>query len=281
MDHTIFDELLQYELQLGRENERQEWSERSPDTDELLDVIRHGPLLRALLSSPLDRRDLETALGVSRATAHRMVRWLEETGYGERVDDRYRLTGLGTVVAYGVLRFARYVETAARLDPLFEYVCEDHREFVVEPFSDATVTVATPADPYAPVARVLALIDGSESLRGVNVTNMLPPTGDDSIGGLFDDRRVELVALAESVDRLQRVGGTQFEEALADERLTVCTRDRVPYGLVIVDDRVGIGGYDETTGTLRVFVDTDAATAREWVTRTFETLRSDSVPVES
>lgn len=47
---------------------------------------------------------------------------------------------------------------------------------------------------------------------------------------------------------------------------------------MILDDRVGIGGYDEETGTMRVFVDTDAAVAREWAERVYAVYRARSTP---
>lgn len=48
-----------------------------PDTDVPLDIVRHGPLLEALLERPLDRREIEECLGVSRATSHRFTQRLD------------------------------------------------------------------------------------------------------------------------------------------------------------------------------------------------------------
>lgn len=50
-------------------------------------------------------------------------------------------------------------------------------------------------------------------------------------------------------------------------------------GLAIFDDRVGGAGYDERTGTMRVFVDSDSAIARGWAERVFETYRDRSEPI--
>ncbi|QFU84073.1 transcriptional regulator [Natronorubrum aibiense] len=247
----------------------------------MIDIVRHGDLLRALLAEPLERRDLEAELEVSKATSHRFVRWLEEHGYGERVDGRYRLTGLGRVVADGVCKFEGYLRTARRLDPLFEYICEDHEEFVIEPFADATVTVATPSDPYAPIARFLSLLRESESFRGFNTTHMIPPGAEDSADRLLEDRTAELVYVPDAVEALRDESDTALATAIDEGNVAVRTRDALPYGLALFDDRVGIGGYDEETGTMRVFVDTDAAIAREWATRVFDSIRADSRPVSS
>jgi hypothetical protein len=53
-----------------------------------------------------------------------------------------------------------------------------------------------------------------------------------------------------------------------------------PYGLAIFDDRVGIGGYDEETGLLQVFADTESPIAREWAERVFASVRADSKPID-
>ncbi|MFC4438860.1 MULTISPECIES: helix-turn-helix transcriptional regulator [Natrialbaceae] len=275
----ILDELLRYDLDFGGAREQYERGDSFPDTDEMIDVIRHGPLLRALLAGPLDRRDIESTLGVSKATSHRFVRWLEARGYGERVDGRYRLTGLGETVAYGVSKFETYLRTAHRLDPLFDYICEDHDEFVIEPFADATVTVATPADPYAPVARFLELLRESERFRGFNTTHMIPPGLDAIADGVLENRSVELIYRPDAAETLRDDRETTLDDAIDEGNVAIRTRDALPYGLALFDERIGVGGYDEETGTMRVFVDTDTTIAREWATRVFEGIRADSEPL--
>jgi hypothetical protein len=62
---------------------------------------------------------------------------------------------------------------------------------------------------------------------------------------------------------------------------TARSRETLPYGLALFDDRVGIAGYDEETGTMRVFVDSDSAIARAWADRVFETYRTNSDAIET
>ncbi|MFC4543332.1 helix-turn-helix transcriptional regulator [Halosolutus amylolyticus] len=280
MTHDLLDELISYDRNLQRDTRRRD-GDRYPETETLVDVVRHGDLLRLLLAEPLDRPEIQAALGVSRATSHRFVRWLEDEGYGERVDGRYRLTGYGETVAYGVCKFETYLRTARRLEPLFEYICEDHEEFVVEPFTDATVTVATPSDPYAPIERFLSLLRESETFRGFNTTHMIPPGIDDGGDRLFEERTVELVYVPDAVETLRDESDAALGTAIDEGHVTVHTRDALPYGLALFDDRVGVGGYDEDTGAMRVFVDTDARIAREWAASVFESIRADARPVSS
>lgn len=250
------------------------------DMDLLGDIVRHGPVLEALLQEPLDRGDIEERLDVSRATSHRFTQWLDEQGLVEKVGGRFRLTGRGEVVAEEILRFEANVRTAHRLAPLLDVICEDHQEFVVESFMDATVTVAKSDDPYRPVERFISLVRESETFRGFNTTHMAPLV----LGGfhqqVFDATDTEIIYLPHIAKKLFETYPERAGEAIEDGHLALRTRDELPYGLAIFDDRVGIGGYDEATGLMQVFVDTDAPIAREWAERVYASVREDSEPLE-
>ncbi|MFC4359042.1 helix-turn-helix transcriptional regulator [Halobium salinum] len=278
-ENSVFDEIVRNALELRHLDGLPSPTGRL-DTDTLLDVIRHGPLLELLFDGPRDRRDIETELDVSRATSHRFTRWLDDHDLAERVDGQFRLTGKGQVVAESVLSFERDLLAADRLAPLLDSICEYHQEFVVEPFADATVTVLTPADPYAPMTRFLTLLRRSDSFRGFNTTHIVPPSLA-PYEELFGDRDVELIYLPEVVESLDDDSLEQVRSAVDVGRLTLHTREALPYGLAIFDDRVGIAGYDDETGTMRVFVDTDAMLAREWAERVWRTYRDDSEPLST
>ncbi|RZH67054.1 helix-turn-helix transcriptional regulator [Natrinema altunense] len=249
------------------------------DADLLSDIVRHGPVLEALLNDALDRGEIEDRLNVSRATSHRFTQWLDEQGFVKKTDGRLQLTGRGEVVAEEVLRFEANVQTAHRLTPLLDVICEDHREFVVEPFVDATVTVARPDDPYRPIERFISLVRESETFRGFNTTHMAPLV----LGGfhqqLFDATDTEVIYLPRIAEKLFDTYPERAREAIESGHLALRTRDELPYGLALFDERVGIGGYDETTGLMRVFVDTDAPIAREWAERVYASISDDSEPL--
>jgi hypothetical protein len=269
--NQILEELMQDALERRAVGPRLEERHGRLGTDRLVDYARHAPLLEALfVEGPLDRRDLEAVLDVSRATSHRFTRWLDEEGLARRVDGRFELTGKGQVVAEELLRVERNLVAADALAPLLDVVCEDHQELVVDPFVDATLTEATPADPYAPVGRLLALLRDSETFRGFNATHVVPPSLDPD-GTLFADVDAELVVTP-------AVARTLGERDGAGDRFVLRTREALPYGLAIFDDRVAIGGYDDETGTLRVLADTDSALARGWAERVWRLFREDSEP---
>ena len=250
------------------------------DTDLLGDIVRHGPVLEALREEPLDRREIEEHLDVSRATSHRFTQWLDEQGFVEKVDGRFQLTGRGEAVADEVLRFEANVRTVHRMAPLLDIICEDHQEFVVEPFVDATVTVAEPDDPYQPVERFISLVSESEAFRGFNTTHMAPLVLGEFHQRVFDGIATEIIYLPHIVEKLFETYPTQATEAIERGHLTLRTRDDLPYGLAIFDERVGIGGYEESTGLMQVFVDTDSPIAREWAECVYASVKTDSDPLE-
>ncbi|MDS0473631.1 transcriptional regulator [Natrinema sp. 1APR25-10V2] len=249
------------------------------DTDRLGDIVRHGPVLEVLRQESLDRGEIEERLDVSRATSHRFTKWLDEQGFAQKVDGRFQLTGRGEAVADEVLRFEANVRTVHRMAPLLDLICEDHQEFVVEPFVNATVTVAKPDDPYRPLERFMSLVDESDAFRGFNTTHMAPLVLGEFHQRVFDRTDTEIIYLPHIVEKLFETYPTQATEAVERGHLTLRTRDDLPYGLVIFDERVGIGGYDESTGQMRVFVDTESPIAREWAERVYASVRADSEPL--
>ncbi|WP_435345831.1 helix-turn-helix transcriptional regulator [Haloarchaeobius sp. HRN-SO-5] len=280
MTNSVLDEILETTLELvGRQRTSDVPPERM-STAELNDVVQHRGLLEVLIDGPLYRDEIQERLDVSRATSHRFTRWLQDNDLAERVDGRYRLTGKGTTYADEVLRFERNLRTATALAPLLDVICEYHQEFVIPPFADATVTTATPDDPHRPVARFVALLRDSSTFRGFNTTHMVPPALADVYDHLFDGIETELIYLPDVVDNLVETYPDRLRVGIDAGHLRLRTREALPYGLAIFDDRVGIAGFDEETGSMHVFVDSDSAIACAWADRVFETYRNNSDPIE-
>ncbi|MFP8891692.1 helix-turn-helix transcriptional regulator [Natrialbaceae archaeon A-CW2] len=249
------------------------------ETDLLGDIVRHRPVLEALRTEPLDRREIEDRLDVSRATSHRFTQWLDGQGFVEKVDGRFQLTGRGEAVADEVLRFEANVRTVHRLAPLLDTICADHQEFVLEPFVDAKVTLAEPEAPYQPVERFISLLTESETFRGFNTTHMAPLVLSGFHNQIFDETDTEIIYLPHIGGKLFDTYPKRAQEAIDRGHLALRTRDDLPYGLAIFDERVGIGGYDEATGLMQVFVDTDEPIACEWADRVYASVRADSDPL--
>ena len=197
-------------------------------------------------------------------------------GLVERREGEFHLTGYGEVVVDETFRFERNVRAGQRLTPLLDSICAFHREFVVGPFADATVTVADPEDPYRPINRFVSLARESETFRGFNTTQMVPLSMDGFHRELLENTETEIVSLPDTIETLLDTYPERTSDAMERGRLRLRSREALPYGLAIFDDRVGIGGYDDDTGVLRVFVDTDATIAREWAEGVFDLYREDS-----
>jgi len=264
----------------GDELERRLNEDEREDTDRLIEFVRYRPMLEAVFQSPLDRQDIERELEISRATSHRFTKRLIELGLIRKVDGTFHLTGYGEAVLDEVFRFETNVKAGRRLAPLLDAICEYHREFVVGPFADARVTTAEPTNPYAPMERFVSLVADTETFQGFNTTQMVPA----SIGafgeGLFAGTDTEVIYLPETIETVLANDPQRTRKAIESGSLRLRSRDSLPYGLAIFDDRVGIGGYDEDTGVLEVFVDTDAAIAREWAEGVYELFAADSEPID-
>lgn len=277
----IAEAVIENERNLPTIGQRLESAAGRVDVDLLGDIVRHRPVLETLLlEGPLDRREIEERLDVSQATSHRFTRWLDEQGFAEKIDGRFRLTGSGEATTAYLLRFEANVQISDRLAPLLDVICEDHQEFVVEPFLDATVVVAQPDDPYRPVERFVSLLGESDSFRGFNTTHMAPLVLGKFHQQVFEETDTEIIYLPHIVEKLFETYPEQATDAIERGHLTLRTREDLPYGLAIFDDRVGIGGYDEDTGLMQVFVDTDAPIAREWTERVYASVRADSEPLD-
>jgi hypothetical protein len=108
---------------------------------------------------------------------------------------------------------------------------------------------------------------------------MIPLGVDATTDRLLEERAVELIYRPDTAESLRADHEAGSDDATDEGDVAIRTRDALPYGLALFDERVGVGGYDEETGTMRVFVDADAALAREWATHVFEEIRADSEPL--
>lgn len=232
--------------------------------EDLISLVRRGPALRALSREPMDRRDLQERLDVSRPTIHRLTRALEEGALIERIDGEVALTALGETVAEALESFEREVSAARRLAPVLEAARDLDVDFEVDHFADATVTRAEPGNPYAPVTRFMALVGETGTLRGLDPASINPLHVDEIhrriVAGMETDAIYHPAVAADVLETNPERARTAFESG----NLTLRTHEDLPFGLTLCDDRIGIGVYDDQNGMLELYVDTDAPGARAW-----------------
>lgn len=210
------------------------------------------------------------------------MRSFDEKHLIERTTDGYQLTELGRAAQEHVHRCNRTVRAAVRLEPLLEAFADAAVDFDPELFVDATITEPRPDDPSPPVNRYLELFRDADHVRTLDRTSFVPP--------LYVEEIFEL-SLEED-----RTGMAIYPESVVERRLTeypdihrrattqtdgpiyrIC--DDVQFGMTIYDtERVALRAYDDETGALVLFADTDAPDALEWAEDVWDTYQERSDP---
>ena len=245
-----------------------------------IELLKRGDALAVLRDGPRSRRELMERLDVSRTTVHRIVRSLEAmellTGPGGDLE----LSPFGSAVADEVATYRDRVGAAGRLRSFLETVPDATVGVDVGRFADARVTETKPTSPYGPVGRFMELLSASETLRGFDTTTIAPvyvgEIRDQILGGMETD----VTYLPAVVEEIRDAYPEDVATAAESGMLTLRTHEDLPFGLAVFDDRVGLGGYDEETGMLRVFVDTDDPDVREWALDLYRRYRDEATPVD-
>jgi predicted transcriptional regulator len=256
------------------------------DDDVLETAIRRKPALAALSAESRHRQALQERLDVSKATCHRILRSFEEMRLLRRTDEGYALTPLGEEVAEQVEAFEGSVRSAYRLEPLlwaFESAAVD---FDVKPFTNATITRPEPDDPSPPIHRYLELFREARSVRTVARTSFVPPLYLEEIfeTAFDDDKKGGIVIYPKSVVENRYAEYPDWHRQVATAGIPIRYRvyERAPFGLTIFDDdHVGLRAYDEDTGTLVLFVDSDDPEAVAWAEDAFDEYYERSEPLSA
>ena len=238
--------------------------------DLLIEVVRRAPMIAALREEPLDRRDLEQRLEISKSTAHRNTSSLAERGLVERTDGKYELTEFGEAVAEIVATFEADMRTTVRLAPLFDAVAEIQPRCPFNAFSNATVTTADRGDPFGPLARFVSLVKESDTLQMVDSYAVAPTYIDDIHGRVLDGLETKVIERPDVAEDIMENYPRKCVELCASEILTMRLQDELPFGLAIFDYRIGVGVRDRATDAPRAFVDTDDPEARAWAETIFD-----------
>ena len=222
--------------------------------------------LAALARRPQSRADLRAITGVSQSTIGRTLREFEERRWISRDGQHYEATQLGAFVAAGMWELIDRVETEQTLRDVWQWLPTEASGFTIQMISDAVVTVAEADNPYCPVNRFLSLLRETDQFRFVGFDlALLEPCKDELCQRIIDGMHTEIIDPPSVVNHIRSAYPEQFAAALESGNLTVRVHDNLPpYGVGIFDDRVAITGYDPSSGTVKVLVDTDAPEAREW-----------------
>lgn len=250
------------------------------ETEQLIELVRRGPVLDVLRKEGVaDRRDLEEHLEVSRSTVHRFTRSLRDSGLIDRTADGFVLTPLGEISAREVAEFESTIGTAWELAPVLEAASASDIRIDPEAFSDVTVTSAEPGNPYRPVNRFMTLVEGTETLRGLDPASINPLHLEDLYERIVGGMNTEVVFPSSVVWELLSSNPDRARDAFESGNLSILVHDELPFGLTLCDERIGVGVYDDEVGLLRTYADTVTPAAREWAEDVYAEYRADSTPL--
>lgn len=249
--------------------------------ERLIELVNRSTVLQALYEQKvMSRHELQNCLGVSRSTIHRIIHSLLENAVIERIDGEFTLTAFGKISAKKVEEFETNIETAMELAPVLEAIDKHDINFDISAFTTATVTTAEPGNPYRGVNRFMALVEETDTLRGLDPASINPLHIDSLNNRIINGMVTEAVYPPEVVENLLSIYPEKAKEVFDSGNLTLWMHDNIPFGITLCDDRIGIGIYDDNTGMLQLFADTDDPEAREWAESVYHSYRSEATRVE-
>lgn len=232
----------------------------------LTDVAgRRWPFLEQLLDGPLDRRDLQDALDVSRSTSYKAVRELEEAGLVERTAGDYALTLKGRLLAAEHRRYLTVVESICRPESLLDLLPSD-TEF------DAAVLVGSDvriADRHAPgmlVREIERIVTDATALKGTAPV-VIPEYVELFREGIIErGLTADLVFAAPVLEHLFEVYREPFLAAFEGDLDVRRTEEELPFGLILVEEpspTVAVVVYGPS-GELAGLVENDSEATLSW-----------------
>lgn len=237
------------------------------DVEALVPLVRRAAMLESLLDAPRTTRELERELEASRSTIHRATARFAERGLLAESDDGVRLTPTGRVLAREVVTFRDRVDTARRLDALFDEDTADV-DLPLEDLTDARVVEPTARRPHRVVETIRERIRSAESVRLLSA--VVSPI---YLDALYDQvsagATVDAIFPREVVELLFREYGDVSRAAARGGPLTVRIHDGCPLDLFVFDDAMGIASHQRASGP-EVFVESNDEDAVAWAEDRFE-----------
>jgi predicted transcriptional regulator len=118
-------------------------------------------------NAPIERGDLETRLDASHRTVVRIVNSLDDRGYLRDAEDGLRLTPFGAHIADRFDTALGATETALDFEPLLRNAPPAVREIPLASLDGAELLVASDADPFSILDRILSLRAEATRIREV------------------------------------------------------------------------------------------------------------------
>lgn len=237
------------------------------DSEAIGDVVaQRADVLACLAARPRHNRDLQDDLGISRSTAYKALRELEEHSLCERTDEGFALTLTGRLTIDQYEKFREGIDAICVPGPLLKVLPADAIESL-DVLHGAAVIFAERHAPNLPVSAIEDVVRDAETLRGMSP--VLLPLYVELFHECIVDNKLDVSLLLEApvVDHLV----DQYRQALDDVVDTGHaqiwkTDETLPFGLIVVerpDPQVALIVYD-AGGELRGVITNDTQGAVDW-----------------
>lgn len=236
-------------------------------------------VLEVLADTPSTRHELQEATGISRSTLMRILGEFTDLGWIDRAGSAYRTTANGRLIGEQLSETLAMLETIDRAGGLFETI-----PTAIQPepavLTDASVTVAEPGAPFAPLERFGELIAATDTFRCVNSTALAArceaavgrgSDSDPNLQGTVIYPRGVVKSLCQEEAPLVTIGRAA--------QLKVQIHHVSMFGVALFDTRVGIVEYDNRIGAPKRLLETATPAAQAWAEDAFETYRTEAVPL--
>lgn len=236
--------------------------------------------LAILVEQPCDRGEVAEAIGISRATAHRILDDLVRHGWAT-VDGRtYRATDLGTVVSNEIESLLTTLDAMERLTSVTPWL---PAEFGVDlrRLTDSHIILPTHGDPIAPIRASTELMGEAVSVRGLG-TGIAPDALRVNRDAVVDDGQSFEVVFSSSVLEIiaadPRMSQWMYEMLEAGAKVYCHENVRLLLG-EFDSEVVGLGVADES-GVPRGWIESRDADVLNWFETTFERYRDEAKSVK-
>jgi predicted transcriptional regulator len=241
------------------------------NTDDFVGLTRRWPVLDALRAGPLDRRDLQEWVGVSRPTIHRQLRVLRDAGLVTKRNGTFALTPVGELAATEFSRIFDVMDIVSALSQVVPWLPVAEFDFEFDRLRHAEVTLPRRTDSFAPTRRMLQTIHGAASIRMVTYTFL--PEGDPAARQCFVEDGTSFEGVLDSTllgSLLENpASAAHLQELLTKGVQISIAPEPVPIILTIADEQVIIGAVDDD-GSPKGLIVTGDEVIRAWAEETVD-----------
>lgn len=222
-----------------------------------------------------DKREIQEELDVSRTTVDRALLELEDANVVTSTGSEYELSLYGQLLFEEYQRFFEQCDDISTSRTLLSYLPSE-TTLDRRVLDSATVHHATRSAPQKPLGALERLVQQSGSLEG-----QLPVVVPRTITNLHrrittDAVEAKLLFETDSVTYLSDAHGDKLHEMQTANGVDIRRTDaKLPFGLVVSDSELWLGGYD-TDGGLKGAIVNDREAAIEWGLNTVRQSLEDS-----